>query len=218
MKQLFLAIILSLSYANVPAEMYKWVDEEGNVQYTQTPPPSSAPATTVTPSPTNSISGGDKEESSTTTSGKEAPAEKSNGNPQTVKSCEDISKHLQTLTSSQKLMVPDKEETDKFVALPEETRQQQIATAKAHLQANCKDVKVTEERSTEPANQDATSKENTKTNPCEQARKDLTVAESTSDLLVQDKAKPNKFVPLSKEMREQKITQMKANVERFCKK
>ncbi len=51
MKQLFLAIILSLSSANVPAEMYKWVDEEGNVQYTQTPPPGSASATTVTPFP-----------------------------------------------------------------------------------------------------------------------------------------------------------------------
>jgi hypothetical protein len=216
MKQLFLAIILSLSYANVPAEMYKWVDDEGNVQYTQTPPPASTQATTVTPSTTNAISGVAKEESSATD--KNAPAEKSNGNPQLLESCEKTSKNLNKLTSRQELVEPDKEEPGKFVVMSEETRQQQIIMAKAYLQAYCKEVKVTEERSTETANREATARTNTKANSCEQTRQELALVESTSDLVVQDQAKPDKFVPLTKEKREQKITQMKANMERFCKK
>jgi Domain of unknown function (DUF4124) len=220
MKQLFLAIILSLSYANVPAEMYKWVDEEGNVQYTQTPPPGSASATTVTPSSVNSISGGDKdkEENSTATSGKEeAPAGKSNGNPQPSESCAEKSKLLNDLTSRQEWVVPDKDAPGKFVVLSEEIRQQQIILVKAYLQAYCKDVKLPED-STEATNREATARANAKTDRCQHAREDLAFAESTSVLLVQDPATPDKWVPLTEEKRREKITRLKANVGRFCSK
>ena len=40
-----------LSSSNVIAEMYKWVDEEGNTQYTQQPPPDGINAETLQPPP-----------------------------------------------------------------------------------------------------------------------------------------------------------------------
>ena len=40
--QLFIAIAILLATATVAAQVYKWVDKEGKVQYTDTPPPASA--------------------------------------------------------------------------------------------------------------------------------------------------------------------------------
>lgn len=46
----FLMVACVLS-PNIFAGMYKWVDEEGNVQYTQTPPPAGIEAETIKPPP-----------------------------------------------------------------------------------------------------------------------------------------------------------------------
>ena len=44
-------ILISLVSAHAFAAMYKWVDEDGNVQYTQTPPPAGIQAETIKPPP-----------------------------------------------------------------------------------------------------------------------------------------------------------------------
>jgi hypothetical protein len=41
-----------VAYPVVHAEMYKWVDKDGNVNYTQTPPPPGITSTTIKPPPT----------------------------------------------------------------------------------------------------------------------------------------------------------------------
>jgi hypothetical protein len=43
--QLFIAIAILLATATVAAQVYKWVDKDGKVQYTDTPPPASATKT-----------------------------------------------------------------------------------------------------------------------------------------------------------------------------
>ena len=45
------AIILFLIACAAPAEMYKWVDEEGVTHYTERPPPGDVEATTIKPPP-----------------------------------------------------------------------------------------------------------------------------------------------------------------------
>lgn len=40
--QLFIAVAILLATATVAAQVYKWVDKDGKVQYTDTPPPASA--------------------------------------------------------------------------------------------------------------------------------------------------------------------------------
>ena len=40
--QLFIAMAILLATATVAAQVYKWVDKDGKVQYTDTPPPASA--------------------------------------------------------------------------------------------------------------------------------------------------------------------------------
>ena len=40
--QLFIALAILLATATVAAQVYKWVDKDGKVQYTDTPPPASA--------------------------------------------------------------------------------------------------------------------------------------------------------------------------------
>ena len=43
--QLFIAMAILLATATVAAQVYKWVDKDGKVQYTDTPPPASATKT-----------------------------------------------------------------------------------------------------------------------------------------------------------------------------
>ena len=40
--QLFIAIAILLATATVAAQVYKWVDKDGQVQYSDTPPPPGA--------------------------------------------------------------------------------------------------------------------------------------------------------------------------------
>ena len=40
--QLFIALAILLATATVAAQVYKWVDKDGKVQYTDTPPPANA--------------------------------------------------------------------------------------------------------------------------------------------------------------------------------
>ena len=40
--QLFIAVAILLATATVAAQVYKWVDKDGKVQYSDTPPPASA--------------------------------------------------------------------------------------------------------------------------------------------------------------------------------
>ena len=43
--QLFIALAILLATATVAAQVYKWVDKDGKVQYSDTPPPASATKT-----------------------------------------------------------------------------------------------------------------------------------------------------------------------------
>jgi hypothetical protein len=46
-----LVVFSTVMVTDASAEIYKWVDENGTVQYTQTPPPGSKAYTTITPPP-----------------------------------------------------------------------------------------------------------------------------------------------------------------------
>ena len=213
MQQVFVLIMLSVFYISVPAgEMYKWVDEEGNVQYTQTPPPEGTEATTVTPSITNSISGGKETFSSTPT---DKQAEKPSHTIPQASTCEEVSKQLVLLTTRKNLMMPDVQEPGKFIPMSEEARKQQIATAKAFLKTNeCNDrAALLKSENVVEENKNAVSK--TETN-CEKARKYLDQTVSGFNLVVPDPDNPKKFIPMTKEDREKKIALLQGEVERFC--
>lgn len=64
--QLFIAVAILLATATVAAQVYKWVDKDGKVQYSDTPPPTSAtkteakkvdtsPAAAAIPAPAKSL-------------------------------------------------------------------------------------------------------------------------------------------------------------------
>ncbi|MBI2994033.1 MAG: DUF4124 domain-containing protein [Gammaproteobacteria bacterium] len=52
---------LAMAASPVGAEMYKWVDENGEVQYTQQPPPGNIKAETIKPPPKVDTEGAQKE-------------------------------------------------------------------------------------------------------------------------------------------------------------
>lgn len=51
MKMTPFLLALLVFAANAPAAMYKWVDKDGNIHYTQTPPPPDIQAETIKPPP-----------------------------------------------------------------------------------------------------------------------------------------------------------------------
>jgi hypothetical protein len=148
MKSLFfLSLIGIFATPSFAAESYKWVDEEGNVQYSQMPPPKTAeevqkvelapaPEPTEQPAVKNAEQPAEADPNSTSspaTAAEEMQAIKK-------KNCETARGEIEKLnTPNAQIMTEDKENPGKFVPLSEEARKQHGEKAQAYLDAFCQE-------------------------------------------------------------------------------
>jgi hypothetical protein len=147
------SIFLTTGYAG---QSYRWVDEEGNVQYSQTPPKGVEEVRKVELAPPSQSSGADTTNEATKDTEKTDQAEnpdQTTGDPtqkpanaseemQAIKkqNCDNARGELTKLgTANAQLVVEDKDNPGKFVPLSEEERKQHADKAQAYLDAFCKE-------------------------------------------------------------------------------
>ena len=132
-------MLLVVSSATTAA-MYKWVDDEGNVHYSQNPPVGrAAEAIKATPAPPASTSSSD----SAPTTGEQQqegtpPAQQPvpQMDPKVMKeNCARARSNLETLTNHPRIRVP---EGDSLRVIGEEERQAMIQDAKDQISEYCK--------------------------------------------------------------------------------
>lgn len=146
MKLLYLLVLLLGTQLLYAEELYRWVDADGNVQYTQTPPPAgvkaevkdikgvNSAAAEGRPQPEAETKPEETMDSAGATDAEKMMAEK-NANCQ--KSMQDLS----VLESKSDVVITDSANPGKTVPMDETARKQRIATEKAYIQTYCDGVK-----------------------------------------------------------------------------
>ncbi|MDY6992277.1 MAG: DUF4124 domain-containing protein [Pseudomonadota bacterium] len=135
MKTVYLTLLLSVLSVNIHAEIYKWVDEEGFTQYSQTPPPEGIEATVVESISVQTV---DTPETAATPSAEETTDETSEQSKDALKaSCQEAQKQLQLLQNGDELMIPDQENPGEYKPLSAEIRQQKINKTQAYIDNYC---------------------------------------------------------------------------------
>jgi len=153
MQRSLLFVILSLLCVNSFAEIYKWVDAEGNVQLTQTPPPAGVEYSTVQgaespPSPAEPAEAGkvDKapakevkpvSEEAAKKAEEEAKATKEKAQAAKRENCKQAQEQMQTLTANAGILVPDKENPDKLKLLDDEERKKRTEEMQGYVEKFC---------------------------------------------------------------------------------
>jgi len=207
MKSFLLSSILLLLFSsNALATLYQWVDEDGNLQYTQTPPPPGVEAQPVQPR-LNSISTGEID-----------PPELTPQQQQLLDSCQKAQQELQNLNSASNMMCPDPEDPGKFIPMNKETRAQKTLAAESYLQANCQDILKDQSAETNESSENSAPSETASTSPskCETVRTNLAELTTKTNLLVPDPENPEKYIPLAEEERQTKISELQNYLDQFC--
>lgn len=135
MKALYLTLLLMLLPLSIHAEMYKWVDEEGIIQYTQTPPPEGTEATIVESVSIQTIPSAKTPASDAQETAADETSEDSKD--ALTASCQEAEKQLQLLQSEGELMMPDRDNPEQYKPLPPEIRQQKIAKTQEYIDNYC---------------------------------------------------------------------------------
>jgi len=130
---------LALLLSSPTFAAYKWVDAEGNVQYTQTPPPGMN-SSKVTPPPAPSIPA---PEAKKPADKKADPAPAANAEEEEKiaairkANCEKAKSHMQALGVGAPMLIPDPQNPEKFVIMTDELRKQKTAETQAHIDNFC---------------------------------------------------------------------------------
>lgn len=152
MRRLTLSVLLALSALTVQAEIYRWVDDQGVTQYSQTPP-TGRDASTVKPPPAPSIdpeqarreqqrqiteSLDDYLEDRALAKEKRAKAEEDQARKD--KNCEAGRFNLSNLQSdsTKKIVRQIRKPDGTIVPLSDDERQQKIKEAEAVIKENCR--------------------------------------------------------------------------------
>ena len=149
--QLFIAIAILLATATVAAQVYKWVDKDGKVQYSDTPPPASAtkteakkidtsPAaasTTAEPSKTlqDRAKDFDKRKAEVADKAKKSDTEKQNADIKEA-NCTNARSAMRDLESGRPLVRTSESGDREYVS--DEARQADIAKARKSVADFCK--------------------------------------------------------------------------------
>jgi hypothetical protein len=149
--QLFIAMAILLATATVAAQVYKWVDKDGKVQYTDTPPPASATKTEAkkldmapAAAPAASAPGKsladrakdfDKRKADDAEKQKKAEADQKNADIKAA-NCKDAKSNLAALESGRPMARTT--DTGGREVLSDEARQADIATARKAAEDFCK--------------------------------------------------------------------------------
>jgi hypothetical protein len=122
---------------------YKWVDAEGNVQYTQTPPPGMN-SSKVTPPPAPSMPTPDAKKPAAekkTDPAAAAPAANTEEDEKVAAvrkaNCEKAKSHMQALNVGAPMLLADPQNPEKFVIMSDEVRKQKNAETQAHIDNFC---------------------------------------------------------------------------------
>jgi len=153
MKFLSLMLLCSIASANLYAgQLYKWVDEDGNIQYSQTPPPEQATRENVTQqaipqTDTNTIETGSAERA-TEDNAEASTADEANADPNSDdpaarvkaerdKNCQRAKDQYARLGTDEKLAVqgPD----GQIIELGAEARETRRAEARAFIDNYCQE-------------------------------------------------------------------------------
>ncbi len=139
--------LTSLAATAQPQGLYHWIDEQGNDQFTQTPPPPTAKQVdqkTIKVQPNlgegaKPIDEGKKasEETATEEEKNKDPAAAMKANKE--KSCKDAKDEMALLnsTDTQNIVVIDPQDAKKTIPLTDEVKQKRIANAKAYYDTYC---------------------------------------------------------------------------------
>ena len=149
--QLFIAMAILLATATVAAQVYKWVDKDGKVQYTDTPPPASATKTEAkkldaapaaapaASAPAKSLADRakdfDKRKTEDAEKQKKAEADKKNADI-TAANCKDAKLNLKTLESGRPLVRTT--ETGDREVMSDDARQADLVKARKATDEFCK--------------------------------------------------------------------------------
>jgi len=144
----FLLCIASGAHAT---KLYKWVDAEGNVQFTQTPPPTGVEAesrtlrSTRTP-PAQQVE--DEDESEDYEDDEEEGIDKTSNQfidkknrEIDAENCRRARKQIADLSVDVDLMTQDEKDPSKYIKLTKEARKQRIEQAKSYAEHYCRDKK-----------------------------------------------------------------------------
>ncbi len=146
--QLFIAIAILLATATVAAQVYKWVDKDGQVQYSDTPPPpgatkaeakkvdtgSVAPASTA-PTLETRAKNFDKRRASEAEKDKKA-AEAQKKADLDAENCKNANMRIRDIESGRPLKQLN--EQGESVYMSDETRQADLTQARALAATSCK--------------------------------------------------------------------------------
>jgi len=142
------AALLAAAPADVSARIYKWVDEDGNVQYTQTPPPENARQLDVKvyPGPGEAGAEEDAESDDGEQAGKEGeqPTEEQKARQEQLameqaeqkkKNCETVRNNLKLLEAGARVHTTDEDGNQVF--LDDEARQQALERNREQVKEFC---------------------------------------------------------------------------------
>ena len=139
-----LALIL-LRPSVTDAEVYKWVDSEGNTQYTQSPPPGDVQAKTIKPPPkinpehaTEQLKNRQKLLEQARDGRTQAAEKKSKEEKDSKQALADCAKAKAHLASFQRPRVNKVDNEGNRIRISEEERQLNISKAKKQVEERCK--------------------------------------------------------------------------------
>ncbi len=145
MQSMVLLVLLFFVAFNTHAEMYKWVDEEGNTHYSQSPPPGDVEVQTIKPPPKvksdTAAESQDDSEDKTDASGAEDKISAENQaaldkNAEINKrNCEIAKKNLVTVKDNPRVFSTDADGTRRRIG--EDERQEKIAAAQKAIADYC---------------------------------------------------------------------------------
>jgi len=128
---------------------YKWVDAEGNVQISQTPPPTGAkdvkqmdlPKALMpnNPPPVSKATSPEKKEEKSEEKPKQPAVDVTKMTPEQLHehNCSSAKRHLDMLKSNEKIVIPDKEDSKKLQLASSEQRDAEIKKAEGSVDKFC---------------------------------------------------------------------------------
>jgi hypothetical protein len=145
-------VVLMSSFWMLPVyaeKAYKWVDEEGNVQISQTPPPTGAkdvkqmdlPKALMpnNPPPVSKATSPEKKEEKSEEKPKQPPVDVTKMTPEQLHehNCSSAKRQLDMLKSNEKIVIPDKEDSKKLQLASSEQRDAEIKKAEGSVDKFC---------------------------------------------------------------------------------
>jgi len=147
MKLWYLLALLLCANSLYAEELYRWVDEEGNMQYTQTPPPAGIKAEVkeIKEIPSAAAEGLPQPKPEQKADEGAAPESQDDAEKMMAEknaNCQKAMQDLQVLESKSEIVTLDSADPGKAVPMDETARKQRIATEKAYIKTYCDGVKA----------------------------------------------------------------------------